>query len=57
MSISPRPEHLILFTRAPEAGRAKTRLIPALGADGAADLHRQMTLHTLAITDRFRARG
>ncbi|NJP11900.1 MAG: glycosyltransferase [Leptolyngbyaceae cyanobacterium RU_5_1] len=26
---------------------AKTRLIPALGADGAADLHRQMAEHTL----------
>lgn len=34
---------LILFTRWPEPGRAKTRLIPALGAKGAAEMHRRMT--------------
>lgn len=34
---------LILFTRWPEPGKAKTRLIPALGAAGAADLHQRMT--------------
>lgn len=34
---------LILFTRWPEPGKAKTRLIPALGAEGAADMHRRMT--------------
>ncbi len=39
---------LIIFTRYPEPGRAKTRLIPALGAAGAAALHRQMTEHTIA---------
>jgi rSAM/selenodomain-associated transferase 2/rSAM/selenodomain-associated transferase 1 len=38
---------LILFTRYPEPGRTKTRLIPALGPEGAADLHRRMTEHTL----------
>jgi len=37
-----------VFTRYPEAGRSKTRLIPALGAEGAADLQRMMTEHTLA---------
>ena len=31
----------------PGAGKAKTRLIPALGPDGAADLHRQMTEKTV----------
>jgi rSAM/selenodomain-associated transferase 1 len=36
-------ETLILFTRYPEPGRTKTRLIPALGRDGAADLSRRMT--------------
>lgn len=41
-------ERLIIFTRYPKPGTAKTRLIPALGAEGAADLHRQMTQHTLA---------
>ena len=40
-------QHLIIFTRYPEAGKTKTRLIPALGTKGAADLHRQMTEHTL----------
>jgi rSAM/selenodomain-associated transferase 1 len=38
---------LIIFTRYPEPGKAKTRLIPALGPDGAADLHRQMTEKTV----------
>ncbi|MFA7383832.1 MAG: TIGR04282 family arsenosugar biosynthesis glycosyltransferase [Desulfurivibrionaceae bacterium] len=34
---------LILFTRYPEPGRTKTRLIPALGAHGAAALQRRMS--------------
>ncbi len=34
---------IILFTRWPLPGQAKTRLIPALGADGAAALQRRMT--------------
>ncbi len=38
---------LIIFSRYPEAGRSKTRLIPALGASGAARLHEDMTRHTL----------
>jgi len=38
---------LIIFTRYPIPGTTKTRLIPALGAEGAADLQRQMTEHTL----------
>ncbi|MBW4514050.1 MAG: TIGR04283 family arsenosugar biosynthesis glycosyltransferase [Timaviella obliquedivisa GSE-PSE-MK23-08B] len=41
-------ERLIIFTRYPRPGKAKTRLIPALGAEGAANLQRQMTEHTLA---------
>ncbi len=40
-------ERLIIFTRYPEPGKTKTRLIPALGAEGAAKLQRQMTEHTL----------
>ena len=39
--------HLIIFTRYPEPHKTKTRLIPALGAEGAAELQREMTLHTL----------
>jgi uncharacterized protein len=38
---------LLVFTRYPQPGQAKTRLIPALGAVGAAELQRQMTEHTL----------
>jgi uncharacterized protein len=40
-------KHLIIFTRYPEPGKTKTRLIPALGAVGAANLQRQMTEHTI----------
>jgi uncharacterized protein len=39
-------ERILIFTRYPEPGTTKTRLIPALGATGAADLHRQMAEHT-----------
>ena len=42
------PVRVALFTRWPEAGKAKTRLIPALGAVGAADLHRRLTERTVA---------
>jgi rSAM/selenodomain-associated transferase 1 len=38
---------LVLFTRFPTPGQAKTRLIPALGAEGAAALHRRLTERTL----------
>lgn len=38
---------LIVFTRWPEPGRAKTRLIPALGAESAADLQWRMTEQTV----------
>ena len=41
-------ERLIVFTRFPEVGKSKTRLIPALGEYGAADLQRQMTEHTIS---------
>lgn len=40
-------ETLIIFSRYPEAGKTKTRMIPALGSGGAAELQRQMTEHTL----------
>jgi uncharacterized protein len=33
---------LIIFAKAPEPGQVKTRLIPALGMEGAADLYREM---------------
>ncbi|MGK7949664.1 MAG: TIGR04282 family arsenosugar biosynthesis glycosyltransferase [Xenococcaceae cyanobacterium] len=40
-------ETLIIFTRYPEPGKTKTRMIPALGAEGAAKLQRKLTEHTL----------
>ena len=45
---------LIVFTRYPESGKSKTRLIPALGPRGAADLHRQMTERTLSWARRWK---
>lgn len=41
-------ERLIIFTRYPEQGLTKTRLIPALGVEGATKLHRKMTERTLS---------
>ncbi|MHC4470049.1 MAG: TIGR04282 family arsenosugar biosynthesis glycosyltransferase [Planctomycetota bacterium] len=35
-------EAILVFLRHPEPGKAKTRLIPALGAEGAATLYRRM---------------
>ena len=51
-------QRLVIFTRFPEPHRTKTRLIPALGPEGAAQLQRDMTRHTLAVarevaTDRL----
>ncbi len=39
---------IVVFARAPEPGAAKTRLIPLLGADGAAALHGLLIERTLA---------
>ena len=41
-------ERLIIFTRYPESGKTKTRLIPVLGEEGAANLQRLMTERTVA---------
>jgi hypothetical protein len=48
-------ECLIIFTRYPEPGKTKTRLIPLLGAEGAATLQRQMTEHKLAEVNQLQA--
>ncbi len=40
---------LLVFARAPVAGATKTRLIPELGAVGAARLHAALVAHTLAV--------
>lgn len=47
------PERLAVFARYPEPGRAKTRLIPALGPEGAAALHAEMTRRTLRLADEL----
>ncbi len=39
---------IVIFAKAPIAGYAKTRLIPALGEAGAAELARQMLLQSVA---------
>lgn len=39
---------VVIFMRFPTAGRAKTRLIPAIGAERAADLHRRLAERTVA---------
>lgn len=38
---------IIVFTRFPRPGRVKTRLIPSLGGQGAADLYRKLVERTL----------
>jgi len=46
---------LIVFTRYPEPGKTKTRLMPVMGPEGAAELHRRMTEHTLRKVRQFLA--
>jgi rSAM/selenodomain-associated transferase 1 len=48
-------EWLIIFTRFPQLGSAKTRLIRALGARAAMELHREMTLDTVNMARGFAA--
>jgi len=49
----PDHNHLLIFGRYPIPGRTKTRLIPALGALGAAELHRRLTEETVATARRY----
>lgn len=42
-----KPVRIVIFAKAPQAGFAKTRLIPALGAEGAAHLARNMLTLTV----------
>ena len=48
MSTAPSPADLLVLAKEPRAGQVKTRLAPALGAEGAA------TLHTALVTDILR---
>ncbi len=45
--LSYQSEHLIVFARFPMPGAAKTRLVPAVGAERAADISRELTEQTL----------
>jgi len=49
------PQRLVILTRYPTPGTTKTRLIPALGPEGAAELQRRMTEHTVAQARRLGA--
>ncbi|NNK84842.1 MAG: hypothetical protein HKO91_04745, partial [Desulfobacterales bacterium] len=46
-------ERVIIFGRFPVPGRTKTRLIPALGAAGAAEFHRRLTEKILKTVKTF----
>ena len=54
-SLKPYEDRVILFTRYPSPGTTKTRLIPVLGPEGAARLHRMMAEHTLTRLQPLRA--
>lgn len=43
------PPRIVLFARFPVPGSCKTRLLPALGPEGAARLHRQLAERTLGV--------
>lgn len=45
---NPEAVNIAIFAKAPVAGTAKTRLIPALGPAGAARLHRLLVRHAIA---------
>jgi len=47
MAIRPVSARVVLMTKMPQPGQVKTRLIPALGPDGASELHRAMLLDTV----------
>lgn len=49
-------ERLILFTRYPEPGAAKTRLIPVLGPEGAAEFQRRLTERTAKVAEEVQIR-
>jgi hypothetical protein len=51
--MSSAPERLIIFTRYPAPGVAKTRLIPVLGPEGAAALQRRLTARTAETARRL----
>jgi rSAM/selenodomain-associated transferase 1 len=49
----PLPKLVIIFTRFPQVGKCKSRLIPALGAEGALKVHKQLVFHMLKVVKKF----
>jgi rSAM/selenodomain-associated transferase 1 len=45
--IPPAPAAILVFVRAPEAGRVKTRLAASIGADAALRVYRRLAEHTM----------
>lgn len=45
--------HVLIFTKCPIAGFAKTRLIPAVGASRAAEISHQLTNRTITVARNF----
>ncbi|GAB6059212.1 TIGR04283 family arsenosugar biosynthesis glycosyltransferase [Desulfonatronum parangueonense] len=56
-STMPSPANILIFTRYPVPGRVKTRLIPALGPETAARLHRRMTEHVVTVARGLAGNG
>lgn len=52
-SATSQPQRIIVFSRYPESGVTKTRLIPALGPENAAKLQSALTHHTLSIAGNY----
>jgi rSAM/selenodomain-associated transferase 1 len=52
-NLGPVTGKLLVFARFPEPGAVKTRLIPALGAEGAARLHGWLLARTLVVAGAF----
>lgn len=48
---------LLILAKYPQPGRCKTRLVPVLGAEGAAELHRRMVQQTLKVACTLRDEG
>ena len=51
MFATARAKRLVVFAKAAQPGKVKTRLIPLLGAEGAAALHARLVKHTLGVAN------
>lgn len=47
-ALQPDPTRVAVFAKAPVPGEVKTRLVPLLGGDGAAELHARLVMRALA---------